>query len=51
VYFPITAKTLQAVVPCEHRDGLSYLKVTPWLDCNGTLLKIGVLNNTPWCVI
>ena len=36
VYFPITAKTLQAVVPCEHRDGLSYLKVTPWLDCNGT---------------
>ncbi|CAB3996254.1 Hypothetical predicted protein [Paramuricea clavata] len=36
VYFPITAKTLQAVLPCEHRDGLSYLKVTPWLDCNGT---------------
>jgi Leucine-rich repeat (LRR) protein len=36
MYFPITAKTLQAVLPCEHRDGLSYLKVTPWLDCNGT---------------
>ncbi|XP_028402407.1 putative leucine-rich repeat-containing protein DDB_G0281931 [Dendronephthya gigantea] len=36
VYFPITAKTLQAVSPCEHRDGLSYLKATPWLDCDGT---------------
>jgi Leucine-rich repeat (LRR) protein len=36
VYFPITAKTFQAVLPCEHRDGLSYLKVTPWLDCDGS---------------
>jgi hypothetical protein len=36
VYFPIAAKTFRAMLPCEHRDGLSYLKVTPWLDCNGT---------------
>ena len=35
LYFPITAKTFQAVLPCEHRDGLSYLKETPWLDCDG----------------
>ena len=36
VYFPVTSKTLQAVLPCKHRDGLSYLKSTPWLDCSGS---------------
>ncbi len=48
VYFPITAKTFQAVLPCENRDGLSYLKATPWLDCNGTsynwLLALGYVS-------
>ncbi len=36
LYFPITAKTFGAIFSCEHRDGLSYLKNTPWLDCKGT---------------
>ena len=36
LYFPITAKTFGAIFSCEHRDGLSYLKNAPWLDCNGT---------------
>ncbi len=36
LYFPITVKTFDAIFSCEHRDGLSYLKNTPWLDCNGT---------------
>jgi hypothetical protein len=48
VYFPITAKTFQAVLPCENRDGLSYLKATPWLDCSGTsynwLLALGYVS-------
>ena len=36
LYFPITAKTFKALLPCEHLDGLSYLKDTPWLNCDGT---------------
>ncbi|CAB3989896.1 leucine-rich repeat-containing DDB_G0281931 [Paramuricea clavata] len=48
VYFPITAKTFDAIFPCEHRDGLSYLKNAPWLDCNGIshnwLLILGYLS-------
>ena len=36
VYFPVTAKTFDAIFSCEHREGLSYLKSAPWLDCNGT---------------
>ena len=48
VYFPITAKTFQAVLPCENQDGLSYLKATPWLDCSGTsynwLLALGYVS-------
>ena len=47
-YFPITAKTFAAVSPCEHRDGLSYMKDTPWLDCHGSsynwLLALGYLS-------
>lgn len=35
-YFPITAKTFDAIFSCESRDGLSYLKKSPWLDCYGT---------------
>ena len=35
LYFPLTAKTFAAIFSCEHRDGLSYLKDTPWLNCNG----------------
>ena len=31
VYFPITAKTFDAIFSCEHR-GLSYLKNAPWLN-------------------
>lgn len=34
-YFPISEKTLYASWPCEHRDGLMYLKMKPWLDCHG----------------
>ena len=48
LYFPITAKTFGAIFSCEHRDGLSYLKNTPWLDCNGTshnrLLILGYIS-------
>jgi hypothetical protein len=36
LYFPVTAKTFAAIFSCEHRDGLAYLKKTPWLDCYGT---------------
>ena len=36
VYFPITKTTLSAISQCVHRDGLSYLKDTPWLDCDGS---------------
>lgn len=39
LYFPITAKTFSALLPCVHQDGLSYLKDTPWLDCDGTSYK------------
>ena len=36
LYFPITAKTFDAIFSCESHDGLSYLKKSPWLDCYGT---------------
>ena len=36
LYFPITAKTFDALSPCTDRDGLSYLRDAPWLDCHGT---------------
>ena len=48
LYFPITAKTFKALSPCEYLDGLSYLKDTPWLDCDGTsynwLLALGFVS-------
>ena len=48
LYFPITAKTFNALLPCEHHEGLSYLKATPWIDCDGTsykrLLALGLVS-------
>ena len=39
LYFPITVKTFEAIFSCKHRDGLSFLKNIPWLDCNDTSHK------------
>ena len=39
MYFPITAKTFNALSSCVHYDGLTYLRDTPWLDCNSDSYK------------
>lgn len=59
-YFPITAKTFSAILPCLHQDKLSYLKTTPWLNCSGTSYEwlkglgysslVGFVIGVPVCV-